>query len=389
MFIFLTLALLSPITAAEDDLNTLDKGSRDQIRYISLYGLSEKEKKEHIACVSFTLNSVSIKRTISKPRVINNTVIRVDLRDYGILPSAYKALGTDYSFKGKELKTLKNLTNCENPIVRANWFVVNAWKAPVYYRLLGVKTLEDFRKRHGYVDDKQAQAALVSRSNLVLGTRMVRRLPTLVGSMWESRDSTQEDYFMNVFSDKFDSVQVLATNKNGLISYFATDNKKLGLDYLNVELAMDHTRLVDGDAVVRVARNCVACHKFGVVPFSNVIKELKKNKIDIIVDKKFAAKLESLFGGEMPIKKDQEDYTKALLLSTGLQPQQFLDAFVAAHRSYYKDMSIDDLAREMRCDAKQLKTWCSNSANAHLLMLLKTGKISRVRAEAIFGELNE
>jgi hypothetical protein len=132
----LMLALM-PANDAAQDLQNFSADDAQNIRYLRLDNIDdEKERKHYLAVVSFILNSVSNKKKITRPTLVNNTLIRFDIRDYGIGTKAYEDIGADpYA---KQNKILKKLTNSENPLIRADWFIIKSTLAPTYYKLLGV-----------------------------------------------------------------------------------------------------------------------------------------------------------------------------------------------------------------------------------------------------------
>jgi hypothetical protein len=393
LLVCLLLAVVSPVEQAEEDAISLFPADASYVKYLYLDNVEEKEREHYMAVVSFTLNSVSNKKKIVKPVFVNKdkTLIRFDIRDYGIDVKAYNEFPTDpYT---KKIDKLKVLSKSENPIMRADWFIIKAMQAPLYYKLMGVSDLKDFRKRHGHDPDnakklKVEQAAIVVLSNLARNTRYIKRTVTVTGAIWESRDSSTIDYLTDLLTDKYDSVQVLAFNSNGLLSYFAADNKGKSMDHLAVDIAVDHSRAFEPDLTVRVARNCVACHSVGVLPIDDSVRSLIKKDIKLLgPDKDAMDRLSDLFGAELPIKKDQTLYAEALMKATDMKPMEFTHKFIAVHKTYYADLTLEHAAKEMGMTPDELKKDCLQSGHAHLVRLALDGKIPRVHFEqAIKGK---
>jgi hypothetical protein len=385
LFCFL-LAAASPVEIAEEDIATIFPNDVPYTRYLYLDNVEEKECDHHLAVVSFVLNSISTKKKITKPVFVDKekTVIRFDLRDYGLDAKAYNNLPVD--LYTKKTDKLKALIKAENPIMRSDWFVVKSMTAPIYYKLMGVLDLNGFKKRHGYeeINKKTEQAAVVMSSGIARNTRYVKRATTKIGPVWESRDSSSIDYLTDLLSDKYDSAQLLAFNLNGLISYYAADNKGNGLDYLNADVAADTTKAFEPDLLVRVSRNCIACHIQGVIPVDDAVRGLLKHKdIALITPGKNAAdRIADLFGTELPIKKDQQVYVEALQKATDMDPKTFTHKFIAIHTIYYAPLTLEMAAKEMGMKPDDFKEYCLQSGNPRLVRLVFEGKIPRVHFES-------
>jgi len=384
------LVAAGPVEIAEEDVATIFPADVTHVRYLYLDNVEEKERDHHLAVVSFVLNSVSTKRKVTKPVFVDKekTVIRFDLRDYGIDAKAYDSLPFDPYLKKKKTDKLKVLMKAENPIMRTDWFIVKSMVSPTYYKLMGVSDLNGFKKRHGY-DTEQAkklkveQAAIVISSGLARNTRYIKRVQTVTGAVWESRDSASIDYLTDLLSEKYDSAQLLAFNPNGLISYFAADNKGKALDYLSPDVAVDHTKSFEPDLLVRVARNCVACHVHGVVPVDDTVRSLLKNK-DITImtpGKNSSDRLADLFGAELPVEKDQKVYAEALEKATDMDPKTFTHKFVAVYTIYYTNLTMETAAKELGMKPEDFRQFCLQSGNPHLVRLVYDDKITRVHFE--------
>jgi len=380
---------LAPADDAAQDLQKFLVDDAQNIRYLRMDNIDEKERKHYLAVVSFVLNSISNKKKITRPVLVNETLIRFDIRDYGIDAKAYEDIGTDpYT---KQNKVLKKLTNSENPLIRIDWFIMKSTVAPTYYKLLGVTDLKSFQSRHDY-DTKTAkklkleQAAIVVLGGLNRNTRYLKRTSLISGYIWEARDSASIDYLGDLLTNQYDSVQLLASNSNGLISYFAADKKGKAMDMLDADVAMDHSKSFEPDLVVRVVRNCFACHSVGVVPIEDAVRGMLNKDIKLISpNKDFTDRISELFGSKLPIKEDQELYVKAVLKATGMESKALTHKFVHIWKSYYADLTLEQAAREVGKTKDEFKKWCEETKDAHLVHLVVVGKIHRVHFEKALG----
>jgi hypothetical protein len=377
----LLLSLVVMTGEVEKDLSKFAAEDAKYVRYLTT------ESPEESAVASFVLNTVSDRRKITLPTMVNKNLIRFDLRDYGILPKNYSVVKKDIYTKNDE--KLKEMTGSDNPIMRADYFIIKAMTGANYRQLMDVTDLKSFRKRHSYnaEDVKKAraeQAAIVVSSGLVRTTRYIKRVATVTGSMWEAWDSTTEDYLQNLLTEKYDYMQVIAFNSNGLLSYFSADSKGNAQNNLDVNVAIDHSRSFNGDLVVRLARNCVACHTTGVLPVKDHVRALiEKDAAIIAKNRELRNRVEDLFSTKLPVERDQAVYAEALMKTTGMTPQEFTPKFVAIWNRYYKDLTLEEAAKEFGFTPDDFKNFCKISGNYHLVNLVVNGKISRVNLERV------
>lgn len=390
------LALLLTATP-EDVVNRVEKElaadlERNHIRYFSFQNIPENKRDEALAVLSFTLNSISLDKKIIVPKFSDKDklTVKVDLRDYKIKPDNYSSIGKDNFFYKHYTQELAKIMNSQNYLVRVEWFITRAMTAPYYYKIMGVSNLDEFKTRSGY-DAKLAKngelAAIIVHSKLARATRYFKRSPTVSGYMWEARDSAKIDYLKDLLSENYESVELLSSNPNGLLSYFAADSKGIALDHIDVAIAVDHQ---SDDKVVRVAKSCVACHHSGVVPIvdevRNIFKNFKNNIKIQVIDENGMNRFKELFLADLPIKEDQTKYLEALNKATSMDGKTFSSKFADVWKNFYKDLTFEQAAAEFGMDEKKFREYCLNSADPHLLGLLIRFKIQRVHFEEILGE---
>ena len=86
----------SSIKFAVGDLLTVPQEDKQYMRYFSLHNISKAKRKDYAAVFSFVCNSLSTRKKISIPQFVGaseETVIRVDIRNYGWKPEALEKLG--------------------------------------------------------------------------------------------------------------------------------------------------------------------------------------------------------------------------------------------------------------------------------------------------------
>jgi len=90
----------SSLRFAMGDCATLPADLQPYVRYISLHNISKSQRRDAARTVSFVMNSLSKRRKMYIPVFVgasNETVIRINLKDYDIDPKAWELLGKNGS----------------------------------------------------------------------------------------------------------------------------------------------------------------------------------------------------------------------------------------------------------------------------------------------------
>jgi hypothetical protein len=424
----------SSVKFALADLATIDPEFQPYIRYLSLYNVPKIHRQAVGETVSFVINSLSRRKQIYIPVFTggsDQTVIRLNLKDYDIDPAQFDKLGKEGSGvrpfpdpyfhyllqKGDVRKTKKQkvqkevekevektvnkkklvfsgyydqfrqpiyreeivkevvkevvkqtieveedvadgfekkvvfaqapwldpvaiaqltaATNSEVPILRADWFVVNATLPPAYYNFLELGNKEaDFQKLV-FADVKLAEKArsqfkaVAVTSVVARNNRTLTRSPTFTdGYYWESHDSLKSiddrNYLLNFLNEKFDAKEIIGTLPNGLQAYFVTDGAGNRVDFADPNVATDYTSV---DRIVRTGRSCMICHSEGIKPIEDNVRLLNRKLQNLesikllITDEKQAYQVFDLFGSDLDKKivKDQQLFADAVGLTNGLE----------------------------------------------------------------------
>ena len=249
---------------------------------------------------------------------------------------------------------LANLTKSESPILRADWFIVNAMLPPLYYDFLNLgKTREDFEK-FSFADEKTSEkanaldAAVVVYSEVTRNNRRMRRSPTLRnGYYWATFDllsSTKGNKAtVKPTEFKFDAQEIISSLPNGLQAYWLSNGNKERQDEAPINIAKDNTAV---DRVVRTGRSCVICHVDGIRPINDEIREGTKpdghnSSVQIIIgDKKDAYQTDDLFGSDLQkqITLDQQKYADAVAASSGFKVVENAKHFAEIYDHYVENL---------------------------------------------------
>jgi hypothetical protein len=347
-------------------------------RYLSLHDIDEENREDYKSVVSFILNSLSKEEVITVPDFVDDEklLIRFNIENYKIAKSGYDSLGVDKQLVSNKLN---KILQCENPILRVEHFIVKALSAQSYYKLLGVKTLEEFRRRAGFNPKVLGEHGVVLDSMVCVNSQQIRRSPTLTGYIWEAR-VTKQDYLKNLLSEEFDSIQVLASGNNGLLLYFAADSKGELQESLDCKLTMDNSG-INRDSIVRISSSCVACHASkGILPFKDVIRD---SRIGVVGDAKLMEKLAQFYGADFPFKKDMARYQKSLAKATDMEPEKFQKALIKVFQNYHSDLTFKQVAKYLGKSEQELTRLCKDNTDIYWIKLLLDGKISRSRFNEI------
>lgn len=134
--------------AAADDLLELAEDDRPHIRYLSLTHLYNASAARDLLDtagegLSKLMNSLSWEKDVAPLTAIDEprTIFRVDLRAYGWTATQWDDLVRSYPYQvipadGKALSVLQADTKASVPVLRGDWFMFTASRAPLYYRLL-------------------------------------------------------------------------------------------------------------------------------------------------------------------------------------------------------------------------------------------------------------
>lgn len=286
------------------------------------------------------------------------------------------------------IAALIKATYSETPIMRADWFIVNATLPPAYFEFLRLgDDIKDFENLI-FTDQKLAEKArsqfkaVVVTSIVARNNRTLLRSPTFTnGYYWQSHDSLSSiddrQYVQNILKEKFDATEDIGTLPNGLQAYFLTDSKGKRLDFANPDIAIDNTAQ---DRMVRTGRSCMICHSEGIKQIDDEIRTLTKklqNKEAIkllITNKADAYRIDDLFGTDLDkqIVKDQNIFAEAVAETTGLQPivngKQYANIY-----DWYAEhlLTREDVIREVGLPPALLEKYVRLSNDNVILGLIK------------------
>jgi mono/diheme cytochrome c family protein len=302
------------LSAIRDHLRQAIKEDRPYLRYFTLANLHNNPKvpdadlRGFRAALSKALNSLSWKPDVLIPKAIDKdqTVFAIDIRDldwdrdhlwravmrhypYGLRYAthpdpALQQLDTDVS----------DLSDCELPYVRADWFVATATRPPLYHVLLQLPNNAKLLERRLKVDveanflrDRLTRGAFAG-SGVSGQNRLVERHVADYGAYWKSYDFkegnrrsvlTQLPLGPPFAHNQYDKVafvhdggEIIFNLPNGLQGYLLVNGKDGRIDEGPVDVVNDPLKTSGTPAIVS-GLSCMACHKHGMIGFKDQIRD--------------------------------------------------------------------------------------------------------------------
>ncbi|HWB75253.1 MAG TPA: hypothetical protein VG755_09860, partial [Nannocystaceae bacterium] len=208
------------------------------------------------------------------------TIFRIDLRDYDWDAQTWQTLvqADPYAiaYTREEATDIVAFTQCDVPVMRADWLVAAATVAPLYYEILGLPSTRAELEALLGVDidgdiaaDEVVRAGFlesgVSRHNRVIERHALPGGPDR--SLWTSYDFAAAAGSSDVFAHPLDFVPAaqlhMFTLPNGMHAYMISDAAGQRVDRLSDEIAID---LAEPDQAIVAGRSCMRCHGGGVIP---------------------------------------------------------------------------------------------------------------------------
>jgi hypothetical protein len=260
----------------------------EEVVHAALYDLGRVSRRstarwfivgsDESAALQKALNSLSWRPQLVQPVAAGRGLVRIDLDELGWSRETWEAtLAAAYPFAvstgSLEEETLSRATGSAVPVLRADWFVANATRPPLYHALLrlpsseaGLESLLEVRVR-----DDIARAAVVrvgfSSSGVSQNNRLIERHSTRFGPYWRSYDFASNVGPRNLFERPLtfvhDGGEHIFSLPNGLFGYLLTDARGGRIDRAPTAIVRDVRR---PDGAVENGLSCMGCHARGFIP---------------------------------------------------------------------------------------------------------------------------
>ena len=239
-------------------------------------------------------------------------MLAVDLRDYGwdkgrrwdLLISqsdqpSDKRAGYPYGLArgSDEARRVYELTNCDLPYIRADWFIYNASRPPLYHDLLALpsnqKALEtelNVNSVENFDRDRVKRAAF-RKSGVSDQARMVQHQEALHGAYWDSFDNETDggdaDFFTkplgpiisgrnNRAAFKHAGGEVIFHLPNHMLAFYLATDTGVRITEGPIKIVRDPQSFSGTNAIVN-GISCMGCHRQGFIKFTDTVRGLATN----------------------------------------------------------------------------------------------------------------
>lgn len=385
------------LAAIHDHLNQADATDRPFLRYFTLTNLfnnhqavSDDEMRLYRAALSKLVNSLSWQNTIVLPAAVDaeGTIFAIDLRDLGwdkndlwkqILRQYPYGLKYDRSPDRSLADVAANvyrLSTSDLPYIRADWFIANASRPPLYYNMLELPTeAKELEKKLNVDSEADFRRGKLKRAGFATSgvsnqNRLVDRHDAIHGAYWRSYDFKSNEGAGNLFrrplGPKFDNHpfenlafesdggEMIFNLPNALQGYFLTDGKGTRIDAGPIEVVSDALKTSGTPAIVN-GLSCIACHKHGPIRFKDTVAA------GVAVGGDALRKVQELFppqeAMDQTLAEDEDRFLRSLAKACGPflqvgddQPKDiraFAEPISAIAVQYGKDLSAVEAAYEL------------------------------------------
>lgn len=293
------------------DLDTHDRRARRFQRYFSLAhlynaGLSDEELQTYRNALSKLVNSLSWNSTVRVPAAVDptRTVLRIDLRWYQWDAAIWNRVLLEYPYGVLDDTTAARAvsvsTAAKLPVVRGDWFVATASRAPLYYDILQLPAnLADLERQLRVDSTLNIQQERVTRvgfngSGVSRFNRILERHDSAQGMYWRTYDFDEPPANLteringglvpdrrNIFAHPLGPVaaeqpfqhaggEAIFALPNGLHAFYLANAANARLDKAPVAIVSDPKR---PDRAVEAGVSCMSCHVTGILPKPDQVRD--------------------------------------------------------------------------------------------------------------------
>ncbi len=296
------------------DLEKVERRSRRFQRYFTLAhlhnaGLGDDELRTYRNALSKLINSLSWHPKVRNPEPIDplGTIFRIDLRWYMWDATNWNRVLQDYPYgvldDGVTARVLSVFTATKIPVIRADWFVATASRAPIYQDLLQLPgNLADLERQlrvdaNLNIAQERVMRVAFNGSGISKNNRILERHDAVHGYYWRTYDfeevpqnllerGVQAPDRRNVFAYPLGPGSVentflhaggeaIFSLPNGLQGYYIMNAVNTRLDKAPTAIVSDPKR---PDKAVELGLSCMGCHIPGIHAKADQVREhLEKN----------------------------------------------------------------------------------------------------------------
>ena len=411
------------------DLETMDKRARRFQRYFTLAhlynaGLSDEELQTYRNALAKLVNSLSWGSKIVNPVAVdaNRTVLRIDLRWYVWDATVWNRVLQEYPYglidDSVSARAVTVGTAAKQPILRADWFVATASRAPLYYDVLqlpaNLADLEKLIRVDAAENIKQERVSRVgfNGSGISRFNRVLERHDSAQGMYWRTYDFDEPQANLvdrvnggllpdrrNIFAfplgpgglaeNPFQHAggEAIFALPNGLHAYYLINAINVRLDKGPLNIVSDPKR---PDRAVEAGVSCMSCHVTGILPKADqVLEHLAKNPKAYKRDE--ADVVRALYPGKeagiKAMEADAKNYATAVA-KTGAKVSRY-EVVSTITQKYEADVDLLTGASEVGLTADEFRARISQSEQMvkHVGSLRAGGTVTRQLWVQAFGDI--
>ncbi|MCS6866731.1 MAG: c-type cytochrome domain-containing protein [Gemmataceae bacterium] len=411
------------------DLEQFDRRSRRFQRYFTLThlynaGWGEDELQTHRNALAKLVNSLSWASEIKNPVAIDaqRTIFRIDLRWYVWDASIWNRILQEYPYgildDSVTARAISVYTLAKLPIVRGDWFVATASRAPLYYDVLqlpaSLSELEKLLRVDAAENIRQDRVVRVgfNGSGVSRFNRILERHDSAQGMYWRTYDFDEPPANLvdringglvpdrrNIFAfplgpgglapNPFQYIggEVIFALPNGLHAFYLYTANDARLNKGPINVVSDPKR---PDRAVEAGISCMSCHTTGILPKADQIREhLEKNPKAF--SREEADVIRSLYPGkEAGLKRmaaDAQKFAEAVA-KTGAKVSKY-EAVSTMTLKYEGDVDLITGAAEVGLSPEEFRASISQSEllTRHIGVLRSGGTVTRQLWVQAFGDI--
>jgi mono/diheme cytochrome c family protein len=337
-----------------------------------------------------------------------NTVFKIDLARIGWDAQKWDRLAGAYPYTAAYAPTqpIQQRTGTSSPLLRADWFVTVAGRAPLYYELLtlpdrvsalfaGLKVDPNAAVVPGRVKRIGLKASRVARGN-----RLLQRQSFANGGIWTTYEYAPTPGRPDLFdtpggpgtrgAPRPDASLIMFSLPSGFNAFFMANGEGVRINDVPQSVLFD-----DANPTSRITAGtpCLACHDKGAVTATDELRQ--RVQTDASVPRDIRERVLAMHDSADEMKKLFDDDIARLekaQTAAAMKPGLTLDGVdpvSALAARYDRNVSLQDLASELHIAAANLSSLTGHSLPvvADLIQRLVHGPVPRREIELAFPQM--
>jgi hypothetical protein len=395
------------------DLQALPARQRRFARYVTLGHLGNRpavQQQTVREALAKLVNSLSWHPRLRAPRPIDarRLVFRLDLRHYRWTARQWDKIAATYPYRpsdpGSLARAAAALAGCDQPLVRADWFIATASRPPFYHDFFQLPTSDRALERllqvdvPGNIEDETAVRAGFNGSGVARGNRLLERHDGLHGAYWRSYDFSDNTGRQNLFEYPLGPApgaagfrhaggEIIFHLPNGLQGYMLVDADGKRIDRAPGEIVSDPKR---PDKIVENGLSCIGCHATGIIPKDDQVRShvLKNPRAFTVEQRDSILALYAPVARFRALVKEDNDRFAAALKRLDLKPAE-PEPVSAVVLGYEEVLTLERAAGELGVTKEALAGLLRRSTDLARTLgpLTARGTIQRAVFEEVFPRL--